>query len=515
MFWPSCVENSSIWTADHDLDVVSQDQIDIYVARGVLVESQGPIWLYGTTSEHNVLYQYQFSNAKNILMAMIQTESPYSQDVPKAPAPFKIGGFSNNPSSYDCSSSSSTCAVSWTVRIIDSEQIHILGAAIREMVSPVKSVATLAKDNQNGFLSSILAWVRNGTVGKRDFPGSNLYNATEDIDNLDGLPEGCKTALTEVVKCDYYAARFRELRYRDVMNKFKTVFDIKDMPRDELCSFYHIEKLRLMQSSAYSTYDEEWKGDLEYVHSTCGLSGPTDVPPPLVVAEPDSPGLCISDEFYTTASSDTCDSIALAHNVASAALYMANSDLCGCDLITAGQELCLPLSCPKTGRLVRVHRMAQNLTLGDVRRYNPWLNLDCPNIHVAAPVLRSVLCLGPQGADITTTAPVTIGPTAAPGPGDGYTAVPVNPPEGAEVAEGNTVRCERWFVTCIGMCVQSGITSALFLKTNPSLNAADCSASLQIGAAYCVGPVYQWNMDPITSMPELTSTAVPRETQSA
>lgn len=124
------VENSWIWTADHDLDIVSQDQIDIYVARGVLVESQGPTWLYGTTSEHNVLYQYQFSNAKNILMAMIQTESPYFQDVPKAPAPFQLGGFSNDPSFYDCSSSSSKCAVSWGVRIIDSEQIHVLGAGM-------------------------------------------------------------------------------------------------------------------------------------------------------------------------------------------------------------------------------------------------------------------------------------------------------------------------------------------------------------------------------------------------
>ncbi|KAF3153548.1 hypothetical protein TWF569_001860 [Orbilia oligospora] len=61
-------ENAWIWTADHDLDVVTQDQIDIYVARGVLIESQGPSWFYGTASEHNVLYQYQLQGAKNIFM---------------------------------------------------------------------------------------------------------------------------------------------------------------------------------------------------------------------------------------------------------------------------------------------------------------------------------------------------------------------------------------------------------------------------------------------------------------
>ncbi|EFQ36333.1 uncharacterized protein GLRG_11478 [Colletotrichum graminicola M1.001] len=85
--------------------------------------------------------------------------------------------------------------------------------------------------------------------------------------------------------------------------------------------------------------------------------------------------------------------------------------------------------------------MAQNLIMGDVRRYNPWLNLDCPNLRVATPVLRSVLCLGPQDADITVTAPVPGRPTAAPGTGDGYTVNPINPPEGGEVAERTALRC--------------------------------------------------------------------------
>jgi hypothetical protein len=310
------------------------------------------------------------------------------------------------------------------------------------------------------------------------------------------------------------------------MNNFKTVYDIKDMPRNELCSYCHVERLRMMQSTAYSTYDEDWKKDLEYVYSTCGLSGPTAVPPPLVVVEPETPGLCISDQFYTAKSGDTCDSIALAHSVASAALKMANSKLYGCNDIKAGEELCLPLTCPKLYTLQKDDscvsiEMAQNLTLGDIRRYNPWLNLDCPNLHVATPVLGSVLCLGPQGANVTTTATLPSGPTAAPAPGDGYTDVPVDPPKGATVAEGTTLRCGRWFVitdaeqTCTSMCVQNGITSELFLAANPSLKAADCSASLKTSKAYCVGPVWQWQSDPITSIPELTSTAVPQQTRSA
>jgi hypothetical protein len=57
--------------------------------------------------------------------------------------------------------------------------------------------------------------------------------------------------------------------------------------------------------------------------------------------------------------------------------------------------------------------------------------------------------------------------------------------------------------------VQNGITSELFLAANPSLKAADCSASLKMGKVYCVGSVWQWQSDPITSMPELNSTATP------
>jgi hypothetical protein len=71
------MENIWVWVADHDLDVITQDQIDIYVGRGVLIESQGPTWLYGTTSEHCVLYKYQLFGARDVLLGMIQTESPY------------------------------------------------------------------------------------------------------------------------------------------------------------------------------------------------------------------------------------------------------------------------------------------------------------------------------------------------------------------------------------------------------------------------------------------------------
>lgn len=46
------------------------NQISIYAARGTLIESEGPTWLYGTGSEHVVLYQYQLYGAKDVSLRM-------------------------------------------------------------------------------------------------------------------------------------------------------------------------------------------------------------------------------------------------------------------------------------------------------------------------------------------------------------------------------------------------------------------------------------------------------------
>lgn len=49
-------ENVWAWVADHGLDQPPNidSQIDIYSARGILIKSQGPTWLYSTTSEGNL-----------------------------------------------------------------------------------------------------------------------------------------------------------------------------------------------------------------------------------------------------------------------------------------------------------------------------------------------------------------------------------------------------------------------------------------------------------------------------
>lgn len=172
---------------------------------------------------------------------MIQTETPYFQPAPKAPAPFIPGVFPEDPDFSSCSAGSTTCASSWALRIIDSSNIFMYSSglyswfneysqacvatencqdrgveienssgvwiyalatkAIIEMVSPVNVAATLASVNQNGFLSSILAWLRGstGVVGSR-FEGWPLFpnGSLADAD----LTPACEAALYQTVKCD-------------------------------------------------------------------------------------------------------------------------------------------------------------------------------------------------------------------------------------------------------------------------------------------------------------------------
>ena len=50
-------------------------QIDIYNGRTLLVESQGPVYFYGGSMEHSMLYNYNIANARNIYMGVIQSET--------------------------------------------------------------------------------------------------------------------------------------------------------------------------------------------------------------------------------------------------------------------------------------------------------------------------------------------------------------------------------------------------------------------------------------------------------
>ncbi|KUJ15980.1 pectin lyase-like protein [Mollisia scopiformis] len=129
-------ENMWAWAADHDLDDPTNTMVSVGVARGILVESQGPTWMLGTASEHSILYQYNFYGTTNTLAGMIQTESPYYQyaAATESPGPFNasVGLFSNDPVFPDasCDASSLLCSFSWAVVIEATTNLSIPGAGL-------------------------------------------------------------------------------------------------------------------------------------------------------------------------------------------------------------------------------------------------------------------------------------------------------------------------------------------------------------------------------------------------
>lgn len=86
---------------------------------------------WGTSVEHNTLYQYQLANTQNIFMGFVQTETPYYQPNPTAPTPFSVNSAFNDPNfATSCAGQSGTCADAWGLRILNSKNVNIYGLGL-------------------------------------------------------------------------------------------------------------------------------------------------------------------------------------------------------------------------------------------------------------------------------------------------------------------------------------------------------------------------------------------------
>jgi glucan 1,3-beta-glucosidase len=144
-------ENTWFWVADHELDKPGEDKLNIFNGRGVLIESQGPVWLYGTSSEHHVLYNYQVSNAKDVFMGFIQTETAYMQSKPNS----LTSGFTPNPvyadpDFSDCTTDS--CKKTWGLRVVDSADVYVMGAGLYSFFENYDQTCLLTEDCQENMV---------------------------------------------------------------------------------------------------------------------------------------------------------------------------------------------------------------------------------------------------------------------------------------------------------------------------------------------------------------------------
>ncbi|KAL2844510.1 pectate lyase superfamily protein-domain-containing protein [Aspergillus pseudoustus] len=406
------MENVWVWVADHELDKITQDQIDIHVARGVFVESQGPTWLYGTASEHCVFYQYQLSLPANVLLGMIRTESPYYQPAPKAPKPFTLGIFPNDPTFDNCPSDSTTCAVTWAVRILGSETVYLLGAglyswfsdysqacldtdncqergfhieesndiwiynlctkAIVEMTTPVKELVTLAVDNRNGFLSCILAWVRKSsdtTIGQREFEGFQVYSP--DSPMIDGLTDTCQTALTQTIKCHTKLRGWQQPTMRRSLGNATLTDEVCDAGCGRALRAYYVAVTAACQGQNFTvpagvTFPERAGGTIWTAYNETCLKDPSTDEYCTDVINAFTP----TETFEEMPHDELCSSCYITlHKMMQNSPYSVYHDPFQSDYLKARLEYIYSQS-----------ELTADIHLGSLRAYNPWINYFCDNL---------------------------------------------------------------------------------------------------------------------------------------
>jgi hypothetical protein len=105
---------------------------------------------------------------------------------------------------------------------------NVVTKAILEMISPTNSKPTFAKDNKNGYCSSVLAWFRGGNnyTGQRTFSGFDVYEQSW-VEGLN-LPNTCKTALTQRILCDEIVEGFSEPSYRGSIDNSTSYQEVCD-----------------------------------------------------------------------------------------------------------------------------------------------------------------------------------------------------------------------------------------------------------------------------------------------
>ncbi|RFU28181.1 hypothetical protein B7463_g8175, partial [Scytalidium lignicola] len=185
-------ENVWAWVADHDIDDASNTQVTVAVARGILLESPGPTWLYGTASEHAMLYQYNFAETVNTFAGMIQTESPYFQyaDATESPGPFAdtVGLFSNDPSFPDdpdtCAGTDLLCNFAWSVLLDGVTNLTVAGAGLYSWFDAYdQSICVDAQNcqqrlvNDQGFNAGLYVW-NLVTIGSVEMVSDTYYNTS-------------------------------------------------------------------------------------------------------------------------------------------------------------------------------------------------------------------------------------------------------------------------------------------------------------------------------------------------
>ncbi|KAI4148090.1 MAG: hypothetical protein LQ340_005247 [Diploschistes diacapsis] len=179
------LENNWFWTADHDIDDPSNTQISVFTGRGMLIEStSGTIWLSGTAVEHHALYQYQLSGTQDIYIAQAQTETPYYQPNPSAPAPFSVVPSLNDPNfASSCAGQGGNCADAWGFRVLNTKGVYMYGGGFYSFFDNYSTACSNTGGSEN---------CQDNIVDVESSSDINIYNlntvGTTNMATLNGNP---------------------------------------------------------------------------------------------------------------------------------------------------------------------------------------------------------------------------------------------------------------------------------------------------------------------------------------
>ncbi|KAK0391599.1 hypothetical protein NLU13_1099 [Sarocladium strictum] len=404
--------------------------------------------------------------------------------------------------------------------VIDLQDTTCLGV-LKQTINCDSVVADLGQRNEyqgslkdNALTDAVCAAsCRNAlTISRRRIAGActsvqELLPGHETLSYIDSIISGWnETCLRDATDTSKYC--------NDIIDSWEEYDDLEEMPLSKLCSYCYGAKLRMMQESKYSAYNEYFAEALVYVNKKCGVTSPTEPITKPPVNDGSQPGECYSGNKITTVSGDTCDGIATKNSISSATLFYLNAHLTDCKAVAPGLELCLPEKCDtyqvQDGEDCVDVAVAAGVSWNRIPDWNAMIDYGCTNIHSAEPFWGTVLCVSAPGGEFKDPGPGNSTDTGngndggQGGSGDGYADQVVDPPQGSgEVAKGTTRMCGLYVQAGEGLsCAQMVILANratpmdLFLAANPSLGTAlECDSRLELDSWYCLRPVRDWDLE--------------------
>ncbi|KAL2812859.1 hypothetical protein BJX63DRAFT_432363 [Aspergillus granulosus] len=299
-------------------------------------------------------------------------------------------------------------------------------------------------------------------------------NQDSDIISYDGLNWPATMIIVRFIYTNNLSCRkIREESGKYCDEIFVSWLNQSSLTAEQSCSDCMLGATQIQLNSPFG-YSDDFAADFSSLTSSCGATGypftssAVYALPPSSTESPDSIVTPTCSSPYHVQAGDSCDSIALAHNVSTHAILVAGDLSPTCSNMQAGSALCLPDPCD----LYRVQDsdtcdsiVAAHSSVNDVQLLNWNLNINmiCGNI---AHLVGTLICVSSPGGPlpsvtVTESLPGTTAATAEPKPTNA-------PPE-------STAYCGRCLV----------IPDFYFL--NPGIN-ANCT-NLLLGLAYCVQPV--------------------------